>query len=96
MPDNRAHVPWSQPPLFEPDWIVLDFRLNITSDDHLVWGGVEVMDGLTREVLTITAVPLRFGLIGLRDALDQMFEIAANHLQNGAPFADAPPRSPQD
>jgi hypothetical protein len=96
MPEKRAQVPWTQPPLFEPDWIVLEFRLNVSADNDVVWGGVYVTDGWSGEALMVTAAPMRDGIIGLRDALDQMFDIAANHLQCGAPFADAPPRSPQD
>jgi hypothetical protein len=83
----RTPVAWTQPPLFEPDWIVLEFRLNVSSDNDVVWGGVYVSDGFSGEALMITAAPMREGVAGLRDALEQMYAIAAEHLQNGAPFA---------
>jgi len=94
MPNQRATVAWTQPPLFEPDWIVLEFRLNVSSDNDVVWGGVYVSDGFSGEALMITAQPMREGLPGLRDCVEQMYTIAANHLENGAPFGSAPSSLP--
>lgn len=81
--------PWSQPPLFEPPWILIELRLNVISTDGTMWGGLSVSDGETDELLMSTAQAFSQGLDGLKAGVQQLLSIAADHLENGAPFPPA-------
>lgn len=85
---DRQHTPraWHQPPLFQPDWIVIEMRLHVHRDDTAMWGGVAVNDGDTGEQLLLTAEPFPAGHAGLDRALKSIREIAQAHMWSGEPF----------
>lgn len=85
-PTPASRRAWSEPPLFEPDWIVLNFRLNIVRSAEGWWGGLEVRDGDTDEVLALTAAPWAPGPAGLLDGVQQLLAVASRHLDPGSPF----------
>lgn len=92
MPSFQTYrSPWNEPPLFEPDWIVIDLRLNVVASDSQVWGGLQVWDGSQESILAMTAQAFPRGELGLVEAMTAMFNIAKLHLENGDPF---PPDTP--
>lgn len=87
MPDHQNHrKPWVEPPLFEPDWILLRLHLNVQRGTGDMWGGLEVTDGLSDTCLMSTAQAFSEGLEGLVAGVQQLVALAAAHLEAGAPF----------
>lgn len=83
---NPQHQPWSQPPLFEPDWIQIQLTINVVRGDGQMWGGLSVVDGDTGEQLCATAQAFPPGLKGLQQGVQQLLSLAGDHLENGSPF----------
>ncbi len=83
---NFEHDPWTQPPLFEPSWIKLRLTVNVCDEAEELWGGIEVIDGWSGEVLMSTAQAYGGDLAGLEHGVRQLLQIARKHLDNGGPF----------
>lgn len=86
MPVPIGASMWTQPPLFQPDWIVIELKLHVTKNETPIWGGFQVTDGDTGELLAITAEAFRSGHTGLDVALTYLRQLAEAHMESGDPF----------
>jgi hypothetical protein len=82
----RSIFTYTEPPLFEPDWIKITLTLHVMRSLDQISGGVMVEDGDSEQLLLLTAESFGYGHDGLTGVLEQMALTAAAHLEPGEPF----------